>query len=192
MSPGSFDAAVAGCRYVIHVASPVTSQFPSHKARELLIEPAVRGVENVLAAVDATPSVEAVVVTGSVAALMGNCHERGRSYVYTETDWCETASEHWLPYNASKVAAERRAWELHGAQQANSAEGSHGKRARRWRLVVMLAAFVVGPPASLDIPAESVTFAKDLAAGRFGHLFPHSGYAFVGTRHVHVRCMLSG
>jgi nucleoside-diphosphate-sugar epimerase len=67
LDQGSFDAAVAGCRAVIHVASPVNPRVPPGKGREVLIEPAVKGVENVLGAVERTPSVQVVVMTSSVA-----------------------------------------------------------------------------------------------------------------------------
>jgi nucleoside-diphosphate-sugar epimerase len=45
---GSFDEAVAGCDYVIHVASPFVVNVPEGKAKELLVDPAVKGVEHVL------------------------------------------------------------------------------------------------------------------------------------------------
>jgi nucleoside-diphosphate-sugar epimerase len=83
------------------------------------------------------------------------------------------ATDAYLPYNTSKREAERRAWELSGHQS-------------RWRLVTILPSFVVGPPASVDIPAEGVQFAKDLLAGKFWPLFPRSGFAFIGE------CCLGG
>ena len=184
MSPGSFDAAVAGCRYVIHVASPVLPRIPPGKGQELLIEPAVRGVENVLAAVAKSLSVEAVVVTSSIGALLGDNDEKGRGVAFTEADWAQTTSAERLPYNHSKRQAERRAWELHDAQP----QGGH-----RWRLATILPGFVVGPPASPDVPAEGVAFAKDLLTGRFWPAFPHAGFPFVGElRYVAGGCWLLG
>ena len=79
MPLGSFDSAVEGCKFVIHVASPVLVRATKKGAgRALLIEPEVRGVENVLGAVAAAGgSVEAVVMTSSTGAVIGSPDERG-------------------------------------------------------------------------------------------------------------------
>ena len=66
---------------------------------ETVIRPAVSGVENVLRAVDESPSVERVVMTSSVGAVVGHHWERGRDHVYTEADWNQTATETFLPYH---------------------------------------------------------------------------------------------
>ena len=64
-----------------------------------MIRPAVSGVENVLRAVDEALSVERVVMTSSVGAVVGHHWERGRDHVYTEADWNQTATETFLPYH---------------------------------------------------------------------------------------------
>jgi putative NADH-flavin reductase len=48
LKAGSFDEAVAGCDYVIHAASPFIINVPKGKEKEMLVEPAVKGVEHVL------------------------------------------------------------------------------------------------------------------------------------------------
>lgn len=73
---------------------------------ELLIKPAVQGTENVLASVNATPSVERVVITSSTAAVFTDGTERGKDYVFTEADWNLTASISKYPYFYSKKMAE--------------------------------------------------------------------------------------
>ena len=73
---------------------------------EYLIVPAVKGVEHVLAAADAAGSVQRVVMTSSVGAVVGNHWERGRHHVFTEADWNQTATTTFLPYHR---------WELHAA-----------------------------------------------------------------------------
>jgi len=65
----------------------------------MVIRPAVSGVENVLRAVNLTTSVERVVLTSSVAAVVGDHWERGRNHVYTEADWNKTATQTFLPYH---------------------------------------------------------------------------------------------
>ena len=48
--PGSFGEAVRGATYVFHTASPFMMNVPHGAERKLLIEPAVRGTENVIGA----------------------------------------------------------------------------------------------------------------------------------------------
>ena len=71
----------------------------------MVIRPAVSGVENVLRAVDEAPSVERVVMTSSVGAVVGHHWERGRDHVYTEADWNQTATETFLPYHRCVTAS---------------------------------------------------------------------------------------
>jgi nucleoside-diphosphate-sugar epimerase len=59
-------------------------QVPKGKGRELVIDPAVRGVENVLAAVQSAGSVEAVVMTSSLVAVMGGTNLEDAAHVFTE------------------------------------------------------------------------------------------------------------
>lgn len=74
---------------------------------ELLIKPAVQGTENVLSAVNATPSVERVVVTSSTAAVFTDATERGQGHVFTEQDWNLSATPFKFPYFYSKKMAEQ-------------------------------------------------------------------------------------
>jgi nucleoside-diphosphate-sugar epimerase len=73
---------------------------------ELLIKPAVQGTQNVLACVNATPSVERVIVTSSTAAVFTDGTERGKGHVFTEADWNITATPTKFPYFYSKKMAE--------------------------------------------------------------------------------------
>ena len=67
LKDAGWDAAVAGCDYVLHVASP----FPIGKVPEnSLVQPAVEGTERVLCAA-AKNKVKRVVLTSSVAAVSG-------------------------------------------------------------------------------------------------------------------------
>jgi nucleoside-diphosphate-sugar epimerase len=65
---GSFDEAMAGCKYAILAASPVRLSPEKGREKELLIVPAVRGVENVVASIERAGTVERVVFTSSVSA----------------------------------------------------------------------------------------------------------------------------
>lgn len=97
--------AVAGCDYVLHVASPFPQTVPKHE--DELIVPAREGALRVLrAARDA--GVKRVVMTSSFAAI-GYGHEE-QSAPFNETNWTDLSGNDILPYVKSKTLAERAAW----------------------------------------------------------------------------------
>jgi nucleoside-diphosphate-sugar epimerase len=99
--------AVAGCDYVLHVASPFPPSLPRHE--DELIVPAREGTLRVLrAARDAR--VKRVVLTSSFAAI-GYGHPP-RSQPYDERDWTNPSGEGVAPYAKSKTLAERAAWDF--------------------------------------------------------------------------------
>src|SRR4051794_34147729 len=107
-SDDGWDDAVAGCRYVLHVASPFPPEQP--KDPDELIVPARDGALRVLkAALDS--GVERVVMTSSVAAIRGS-RQSSESTPFTELDWTDGDDEERTPYVRSKTIAERAAWDL--------------------------------------------------------------------------------
>jgi nucleoside-diphosphate-sugar epimerase len=134
LADGAFDAAMDGCAAVLHTASPYALDCPPGKEEEMLIAPALRGTENVLAAVNRTPSVTRVIVTSSVVGVWGDPSERGKGHVFNEDDWNLVAHPTRYPYFYSKMVAEKRAYELH--------EAAGG----RWSLVTLNPGVVWGPP----------------------------------------------
>jgi nucleoside-diphosphate-sugar epimerase len=99
--------AVAGCDYVLHVASPFPSTIP--KDENELIRPAREGALRVLkAARDA--KVKRVVLTSSFAAV--GYGAEGRTAPYTEEDWTDANAPGVQPYVKSKTLAERAAWDF--------------------------------------------------------------------------------
>ncbi|MFF0346003.1 SDR family oxidoreductase [Kribbella sp. NPDC004875] len=98
--------AVAGCTYVLHVASPTLRNAP--ESEEAMIAAARDGVLRILrAARDA--SVRRVVLTSAFGAI-GYGHPR-RSAPYTEQDWTNVDAD-IAPYQKSKTLAERAAWQF--------------------------------------------------------------------------------
>lgn len=96
--------AVAGCDYVLHVASPFTLEAPKHE--DELIVPAREGSLRVLrAARDA--GVKRVVLTSSSAAITYGHPPTDKPY--TETSWTNTDAG-VSAYIKSKTLAERAAW----------------------------------------------------------------------------------
>src|SRR3954471_21495265 len=105
-SDDGWAAAVTGCRFVLHVASPFPSKQP--KDPDELIRPARDGALRVLrAARDA--GVERVVLTSSFAAIGYGHAPTDRPF--TEEDWTDLDSGRRIsPYVRSKTIAERAAW----------------------------------------------------------------------------------
>ncbi len=115
LSDDGWDQAVAGAKYILHVASPFPAAAPKDVEREL-IRPAVDGTLRVLKAAvkarkQASESQTApvrVVVTSSIAAVaFGIPNPDGR--VFTEKDWSD--AEKIKGYTKSKVLAEKAAWD---------------------------------------------------------------------------------
>src|SRR5687767_10840343 len=67
LQEGSYDAAVAGCTYVIHPAANVT--FVVKDPQRDLVDPALMGTLNVLRSCDKAGTVNTVVVTSSLSAV---------------------------------------------------------------------------------------------------------------------------
>jgi nucleoside-diphosphate-sugar epimerase len=99
--------AVAGCEYVLHVASPLPPHIP--KNEDELIVPAREGALHVLRA-SRDAGVKRVVLTSSFAAI-GYGHKE-RKAPFNETDWTDPNGSDAMPYVKSKALAERAAWEF--------------------------------------------------------------------------------
>lgn len=99
--------AVAGCAYVLHVASPFPPAIPKHE--DELIIPARDGALRVLrAARDA--GVKRVVLTSSFAAI--GYGQKPKSRPFDETDWTDPNGDDVRAYVKSKTLAERAAWDF--------------------------------------------------------------------------------
>jgi nucleoside-diphosphate-sugar epimerase len=106
-SAAGWPQAVAGCEYVLHVASPFPPGLP--KTEDELIIPARDGALRVLrAARDA--GVKRVVLTSSFAAI-GYGHPLQKA-PFDETSWTDPQGSDVLPYVKSKALAERAAWDF--------------------------------------------------------------------------------
>jgi nucleoside-diphosphate-sugar epimerase len=107
MSDAGWPEAVAGCDFVLHVASPFPLGAPKHE--DELIVPAREGALRVLrAAGDA--GVRRVVLTSSFAAI-GYGHGP-TDKPFTEEDWTDPSGSGVTAYVKSKTLAERAAWDF--------------------------------------------------------------------------------
>jgi nucleoside-diphosphate-sugar epimerase len=99
--------AVAGCDFVLHVASPLPPSVPKHE--DELIVPAREGTLRVLRT-SRDAGVKRVVVTSSFAAV-GYGH-KVRETPFNETDWTDPNGDDVAPYTKSKTLSERAAWDF--------------------------------------------------------------------------------
>lgn len=113
LSEEGWAAAVAGCDFVMHTASPFVIEEPDDP--NSLYEPAVNGTLNVLrACAAADPLPKRVVLTSSCAAIMGG--RDPKDVVFDETYWTDLSVPHGQyftgAYERSKTMAERAAWDF--------------------------------------------------------------------------------
>ncbi|BEO69401.1 dihydroflavonol-4-reductase [Serratia marcescens] len=175
MCDDGWPAAMAGCDYVLHVASPFPSGAP--KDENDIILPARDGTLRVLrAARDA--GVKRVVVTSSFAAVgYGGKPKNGTAY--TELDWTDPALPN-PPYIRSKAIAERAAWDF------IQSEG------RNLELVVINPVGIFGPVLGADY-STSIAIVKGMLEGTMPGL-PDVYFGIVDVRDVadlQLKAMLS-
>jgi nucleoside-diphosphate-sugar epimerase len=164
MSDEGWPAAIAGCDYVLHVASPFPPKQP--KDPDDLIVPARDGTLRVLrAALDA--GVKRVVVTSSVAAI--RLTDGAEPRPLDERDWTDPDSPGLTPYVRSKTIAERAAWEL------------VRERGQEDRLAVINPGGIIGPVLNDDF-SYSLEAVGRLLQGAPGN--PRLGFTFVDVRDV--------
>jgi nucleoside-diphosphate-sugar epimerase len=161
-----WDAAVTGCDYVLHVASPFPPEQP--KDPDELIVPARDGALRVLrAALDA--GVKRVVLTSSAVAVANSGKPPASGDEFTEEDWSDPANPDMTPYGQSKTIAERAAWDF------------VSERAQKDRLAVVNPSAILGPVLSDDL-SYSLQAVERLLDGAPG--VPRIGFSFVDVRDV--------
>jgi nucleoside-diphosphate-sugar epimerase len=107
MSDAGWPEAVAGCGFVLHVASPFPLGVPKHE--DELIVPAREGALRVLRA-SRDAGVKRVVLTSSFAAI-GYGHSPS-DRPFTEETWTDPTGGGVTAYVKSKTLAERAAWDF--------------------------------------------------------------------------------
>jgi nucleoside-diphosphate-sugar epimerase len=172
-SDDGWQEAVAGCDYVLHVASPFPPVQP--KDPDELIVPAREGTLRVLRAALAA-EVKRTVVTSSVAAIAGGARTPGP---LSEDDWTDLDFDGLSPYVRSKTIAERAAWDLVREQGAEQ------------HLATINPGAILGPLLSPDA-SYSLEVIERLLKGIPGT--PKVGFSFVDARDVaalQVKAMLA-
>ncbi len=172
MQPGSYKRAMEGCELIYHTASPFTIDVKD--PQKDLIDPAVKGTENVLNSANEVESVKRVVITSSCAAIYTDAIDtvNAPGGQLTEEVWNTTASLDYQPYSYSKTLAEKTAWEMAKAQD-------------RWDLIAMNPPGIFGPALNPhNTTSESMNIMKMLGGGDMKMGAPKMGVGIVDVRDV--------
>ena len=165
----SFDEAVNDCELIFHTASP----FQIYKIKDpqkQLIEPALKGTENVLTSINKTKSVKRVILTSSVAAIFQNTKETINKKL-NEDSWNNISSLTDNPYMYSKKIAEETAWEIANSQT-------------QWDLITINPGFILGPSLSERIDSFSIDFMLSMLNGKNKYGVPALSFPVVDVRDV--------
>jgi len=173
-SDAGWDEAMAGVRFVQHIASPFPLAQP--RDREALVPAARDGALRVLKrALDG--GAERIVMTSSTAAMQYRAN-RPPVFPVRETDWTDLDWPKLSPYVVSKTRAEKAAWDFVDERNA------------RDKLVVVNPGFVLGP--ALDASGgTSLEVIKMAMTGAYPAM-PPIAFACVDVRDVaalHVKAM---
>lgn len=180
LDDGSYAQAMEGCELVFHTASPFFLEVKDPQKE--LIDPALKGTENVLNQANQTPSVKRVVLTSSCAAIYCDSIDLQRTPhgVFTEEVWNTTATLDYQPYSYSKTLAEKRAWEMAGAQH-------------QWDLVVINPSMVFGPATNpQSITSESYSLLKQMGNGTLKSGVPDLRLGVVDVRDLAIAQVRAG
>jgi len=174
LSDDGWQEAARGCRYVLHVASPLSATLP--RESDELVVPARDGTLRVMRAASQA-QVKRVVQTSSVAAI---CHGRDESddHIFTEADWTNPDHHDNSAYSRSKAIAEKAAWDA----LPTIGQGLE------W--TVINPGLVLGPVLSADT-SLSIELVRRCLAGELPGC-PRMGFAIVDVRDIaciHVLAM---
>jgi dihydroflavonol-4-reductase len=173
VSDDGWDAAAAGCDFVLHVASPFPLHVPRHE--DELVVPAREGALRVLRAARGA-GVKRVVLTSSFAAVGYGHPESARPF--DESDWTNLDGPGVTPYAKSKTLAERAAWSFMGREGGDM------------ELATVNPVAVFGPVMGADY-ATSIEIVRRLLDGAMPGL-PRLRFGAVDVRDVadlHLRAM---
>jgi nucleoside-diphosphate-sugar epimerase len=166
----SWDAAVKGCTYVLHIASPFLIGNPTE---DQVIKPALQGTLNVLEAV-LKHGVKKVVLTSSIVAMApGNLQS-----TINEDSWAQ--EKNCGNYDKSKLFAERAAWDF------------WRKNFGKFELATINPGFILGPVFSTTSGGSEEAI-KKMMTGEYPAL-PHFSLMVVDVRDVaaaHIKALFN-
>lgn len=152
LAPGAYDEALqGGVKYVIHVASPLSSdsitsdQFESH-----LVQPAVRGTLGILESAKKAGTVRRIVITSSVVAL-----RRGSDFIKEVPDVLSAESRIPTP-SVEGLSSTFEAYAASKATAFNESEAWIKREKPEFDVVNICPSFVMGRE-GLNATAQSLT-----------------------------------
>ncbi|KAI9757287.1 MAG: hypothetical protein M4579_003498 [Chaenotheca gracillima] len=189
--PGAFDNAVKSSppfEAVIHTASPF--HFNVTDTKKDLLDPAIIGTTGILKAIKANaPTVKTVVITSSFASIFDGLKGTRPDHTYSEKDWNPITLEQAVEnpgngYRASKVFAEKAAWEFVEKEKPN------------FTLSTMCPPLVLGPVThylnSLDAVNTSNQRTRNMMQGQCKNEIPDTGvYLWVDVRDLALAHVLA-
>ena len=158
-----WDEGMAGCDYLLHVASPISI---STKDEEFFVGPAVAGVNRAMKFAQ-KHNVKKVVLTSSVAAIFETTVLK---QYYDESDWSDPDKKTINHYAKSKTLAEMAAWNFIKEEE------------NPFELAVINPALVIGPSLSGDL-GESNKAIEMVVTGRMPVSVPLQ-FGYVDVRDV--------
>ncbi|MEU1011316.1 NAD-dependent epimerase/dehydratase family protein [Streptomyces sp. NPDC005890] len=173
LTDGSYDEAFRGCSAVFHVASPFLMPERIRDGQRDVVEPALTGTRNVLAAVGRTPEVRTLVFTSTVGAMFGDYADVRAmdGQVLSERYFNTTSTVADNPYHYAKTRAERAAWAAAAAQD-------------RWRMVSVNPGLVLGPSFTPASDSGSLFLLDELFRGCFCYGAPDFSFTTADVRDV--------
>ena len=171
LSDSGWDEAVAGCDFVMHVASPFFSKIP--KDENELIKPAVEGTLRALEAAHKA-GIKRVVLTSSMVAMLGGV--TGDENI-NQSSWTQVDAKNATAYLKSKTLAEKSAWEF--------------VKDKEMELVTIHPGPVYGPSLSNNLSGESMTLFKRIITGELKQMI-HASINMSDVRDVakiHVQAL---
>ncbi|KAL1941531.1 hypothetical protein VTO73DRAFT_6970 [Trametes versicolor] len=187
---GAFDAAAEGVDAILHIAAPVilTATDPDD-----LIIPGVKGAVNILqSALKHRATIKRIVFTSSCAAVMTPPQPGDAPRVFDENDWNDHAVNEVRTkgrgaasmdmYRASKVLAERTAWEFYERRKSELGEGLG------WDLVALAPPYIFGPVIHETSSLEALGGTAKIWYNRvFKGIVAHGGFMRDKYEYVDVR-----
>ncbi|MFE5818797.1 NAD-dependent epimerase/dehydratase family protein [Streptomyces sp. NPDC056479] len=173
LAEGSFDEAMTACRTVFHVASPFRMPEKIKDGRRDMVDPALLGTRNVLAAIERTPTVDRLVLTSTVGAIFGDYADvlEMDDGVLSERYFNTTSTVENNPYHYAKTVAERAAWDAEAAQG-------------RWRMVSVNPGLILGPSLTPTSESGSLFLLQELFNGYFFYGAPDFSFTTADVREV--------
>ncbi|WP_329222912.1 NAD-dependent epimerase/dehydratase family protein [Streptomyces sp. NBC_01485] len=173
LTEGSFDEAAKGCAVVFHVASPFLMPEKIKDGLRDVVEPALRGTRNVIAAIERTETVERLVFTSTVGAIFGDYADvrEMADQTLSERYFNTTSTAANNPYHYAKTVAERAAWEAADAQD-------------RWRMVSVNPGLILGPSLTPASDSGSLFLLDELFKGYFFYGAPDFSFTTADVRDV--------